>query len=269
MDDSIDLPGTLLQQQMLQSILDYYAEDARIAAILLFGSLGRGNWDAYSDLDIDIIVNDNVSIDAHRELTNLCASIKRQHRLEALIIADAEEGDVVLSNLLEFSIRYHMLADTKPAILDSMRRLAGDVSLDEIRAAANEDYSTVRPENTEIINQCIRYTLELHHAILRGRVWMSLELLQRIRALLMSIYSGSHGADRPVHFFDAQATPQLQQLMISLAPQAEMEPIKAAFFNALLLLQDHLGSFSNGGYELTEAQRLVLGNISQSLGKKR
>ena len=62
------LPGTRRHQQLLQAILDFYADDKRILAILLFGSLGRGNWDTYSDLDLDIVMHDNVKINATQEL---------------------------------------------------------------------------------------------------------------------------------------------------------------------------------------------------------
>lgn len=263
MDNSIELPGTKRHQQMLQSILDYYAEDARILAVLLFGSLGRGDWDEYSDLDLDITLVDNASIDARRELANLCASIRDKHGLEALIIADIEEGDVVLSNLLEFSIRYHVLTDTKPAILDSMRLLSGTVTLDEIREAANQDYVSEPKEMVEIVNQCIRYALQLHNAVMRRRLWMSLEMLQRIRGSLMSLYGNGHGADRPVQFFDAHASPELQELLAGLTPRAELSSVREALSNTLSLLEGHLGNFSRGNLELTEAQNRILLSISR------
>jgi len=258
-----DLPGGPRHRQILQTILDYYDGDARILGVLLFGSLGRGNWDEYSDLDLDIVMVDDASIDACLELTNLCAAIEDAYGLKAIIIADAEEGDVVLSNLLEFSIRYHVLNDTKPAILDSMRRLSGSLSLDEIRAAANQDYISGPIELVELVDQCIRYTLGLHNAIRRQRIWMSHELQHRIRGLLMSMYSDSHGGDRPVQFFDVHAGPELQKLLANLTPQANLNSMKKAFRNTLSLLEKHLGYFTNEQYELTEAQKRILLSIRQ------
>lgn len=263
MGNLVDLPGTIRHQQVLQAILDFYAEDARIREVLLFGSLGRGDWDEYSDLDLDIIMVDSASIDARLELADLCASIKGEHGLEALVVADLEEGDVVLSNLVEFSIRYHLLADTKPAILDSMRCLSGTLTLDQIRAAANQKYISEPEEMITTVNQCIRYSLQLHNAIMRQRLWISLELLQRIRGLLISMYSNSHGADRPVNFFDTHASPESRRLLARLVVEAELESVREAFTNTLSLLKDHLDSFSNGQYKLTEAQSRILLALSQ------
>ena len=132
------LMGTEEHQLVLEAIKNFYKEDDRVRQIILFGSLSRGNWDQYSDLDLDIIVADNITIDARVELDALCAGIQNQLGVDALIIADVEEGDVVLSNLAEFSIRYHVLSDTKPAILDTMYSVAGLLSYDEIRASADD-----------------------------------------------------------------------------------------------------------------------------------
>lgn len=263
MDTSRKLAGTYRHQQMLQTITDFYEEDERVLAILLFGSLSRGNWDQYSDIDLDIVMSDNISIDARLELEKLCGAIKQKRGFEALIIADVEEGDVVLSNLVQLSIRYHILSDTKPAILDTMCSLSGSLSLDEIRAAANHDYDSEQIELVDIVNQYIRYALELHHAIKRQRLWMSGEMLHRMRALLMSMYAISHDASRPIQFFDAQANPELHELLASLSPQANLNSVENAFSTTLSLLENHLDDFSNGGYQLTKSQKHILYKLKE------
>lgn len=258
-----NLPGTPRQQQIMQGIIDHYADDTRILAVLVFGSLGRGNWDDYSDIDLDIVMADGLPINAQQELADLCAFLKRQHGLDALIIADSEEGDVVLSNLLEFSIRYHVLYDTKPAILDSMQRLHGTVSLDEIRASANWRYRSDPEEPEAILNQCIRYTLELHNAIKRQRYWMAVEMLHRIRGLLMTLYAVSHGADRAMQHFEAHASPDVQHRLMQIVPAANLDALRDAPRLVLALLNDHLDAFSKGQARLTDAQRAILHQISQ------
>lgn len=205
------LPGTFQHQQMLQTIIDYYAHDSRILAILLFGSLGRGNWDTYSDLDLDIVMQDDVLIDAAVELAQLCDAIEKKHALDTIIIADSEEGDVVLSNLLEFSIRYHPLLDTKPAILDTMILLAGTLSIEAIRDAGEINRNEYRANLDEIVNQCIRYALEIHNAVTRERFWMASELLYRSRVLLMQLFTVTHGGIRTIHFFETNADLKLQE----------------------------------------------------------
>ena len=254
--------GTFHHQQILETVKGFYEEDERVLATLLFGSLSRGNWDQYSDIDLDIIMSNTVMIDARIELKKLCTTIKQKHGFDALIIADVEEGDVVLSNLVEFSIRYHILSDTKPAILDTMRSLSGSLSLDDIRTATNHDYNREPRELVEIVNEYLRYTLALHHAIMRQRVWMSMEMLHRIRAMLMLIYAISHDAMRPIHFFDSDANPKLQEILSTLSPQANLSSLADAFRIAILF-DDHLGYFNDGVYQFTTSQEHILDKLKQ------
>src|SRR5579884_1389537 len=90
-------PGTSQHQSLLTAIVNYYANDPRIRAIILFGSLGRGNWDPYSDLDLDVIIVDNTTINIISELEHLSDSFANIGEHAALIIAEGEDaGDIVL-----------------------------------------------------------------------------------------------------------------------------------------------------------------------------
>lgn len=257
----IPLPGTDQHQAMLQFIVDYYGRDPHILAVLLFGSLGRGNWDAYSDLDLDIVTADDVTTDARVELARLCHAIKQENGLEAIIVADDEEGDVVLSNLLEFSIRYHRLNDTKPAILESLVVLAGSLSAEEIQAAAGANRIEQSPDLTTLINQCIRYTLEIHNAIARKRLWMSIELLHRIRNMLMEVFTITRGGVRGLQYFETEASPYLHERLQQIQPTNQLSSVKAALDEVLHILSDDLEAFSDGKYQLEESQRTVLEHI--------
>src|SRR5258708_29115556 len=110
MNTSLDYPGTPQHQQLLQQVVSYYAGDPRILSIVLFGSLGRGNWDRYSDLDLDIISADDITIDIMHELSQLCESFTAIYEHAALIIPNANDaGDIVLESFLALSIPYHQL----------------------------------------------------------------------------------------------------------------------------------------------------------------
>lgn len=261
------LPGNFNHQQILQRIVDFYAGDGRVRSILLFGSLGRGNWDEYSDLDLDIILADDAAIDARVELERLCRAMAERDGLEALVIADEEEGDVVLGNLVQFSIRYHILSDTKPAILDTMRVVAGSLSLAEIRAAANHAYDSGPSDLADIVNQYLRYALGLHDAIRRGRVWMSLEMLHRMRGLLMEMQAVAHGEIRPIHYLDLAASPEVQGLLAGLVAGPTLASLSEAFAAALNLLEKDLDLFSDGAYELTGGQTAVLDRLRYLAGE--
>ncbi len=129
-------PGTAHHQRVLRAVVSYYAPDPRVQAVLVFGSLGRGTWDRYSDLDLDIILGDGVSVAPVQELARLCASFAPIGEQAALIVAKrTDEGDVVLASLLQLSVRYHALASTSPNIVDSLRLLWGRIGEEDIRAA--------------------------------------------------------------------------------------------------------------------------------------
>lgn len=256
------LPGLPKHQQILQTILDFYATDVRIRAIVLFGSLGRGTWDSYSDLDLDIVTNDD-SFSVPVEFKRLCDYIKQKYGLESIIIADEEEGDVVLSNLVEFSIRYHPLATTKPAILATMHLLTGDLSPDQIRVAGEANQKSARIDISVMISQCVRYCLEVRNAISRGKLWMALELLHRIRGLLMQIFTVTHGGERAIQFFEAQAGAELQERLMRMVPTAEPAAITAALDEAVHLLLHDLATLSDGQYPLSPEQRMILQAITE------
>lgn len=256
------LPGTPEHQQILQTVIDHYASDDSILAVIVFGSLGAGNWDAYSDLDLDIVTRDDVAVNVAKELSRLCAVIKGDYGLDSIIIPDEDEGDVVLSNLLELSIRYHPLHDTKPAILDTMLVLSGELSAEDIREAGEGNRLIDQPKNLRtIVNQCIRYALEIQNAVKRGRIWLALELLHRIRLLLMELFTISQDGIRPVQHFEAYADPQLHDYLKQISAQPDLTSINAAVGEALNILENHLDVFSAGQYQLTEQQQAVLGQI--------
>jgi predicted nucleotidyltransferase len=256
MDDS--LPGSIEHQQILQTIIDHYASDDSILAVVVFGSLGTGNWDTYSDIDLDIVTRDDVVVDVAKELARLCAVIQGDYGLEFIIVPDVDEGDVVLSNLVEFSIRYHALEDTKPAILETMRVLSGTLSAAEIREAGDANRVVEEPNLRHIVNQCIRYALEVRNAIERERLWMALELLQRIRLHLMEMYTLTHGGVRAIQYFEGNADTNLQQRLKGISASPDLVAVQAALDAVLRVLADDLGAFSGGQYQLTEQQRIVL-----------
>jgi predicted nucleotidyltransferase len=104
-------PGTAQHQTLLNCIVNHYQEDDRVLAVCLFGSLARGNWDEYSDLDLDIIVADGAEIDILPELNNLCAAFQPfGEQTQIVIPKDLDAGDIVLQSLMELSVRYHVLA---------------------------------------------------------------------------------------------------------------------------------------------------------------
>ncbi len=120
MNTEYTYPGTQQHQALLHQIVADYRNDPRILALTLFGSLARGTWDEYSDLDLDVVIDDHIQIDVLREVQALCGALTVIGERAILIAPDkADAADIVLASLRELSIRYHLLATTSPNIVDS------------------------------------------------------------------------------------------------------------------------------------------------------
>jgi predicted nucleotidyltransferase len=85
-------PGTLQHQALLAAIVAYYKNDARSLAVSLFGSLARGNWDEYSDLDLDAVIADGVRMDVQEELKQLCGALVDTGQTDAIIVSDGADA---------------------------------------------------------------------------------------------------------------------------------------------------------------------------------
>src|SRR5258707_15101475 len=115
-------PGTQQHQALLERVVDYCQDDHRVLAVCLFGSLVRGNWDQYSDLDLDIVIEDGVQINVLEELQALCATFQQLAENALIIVpSGSDSGDVVLKSFAELSTRYHTLAMTSPNIVDNLQ----------------------------------------------------------------------------------------------------------------------------------------------------
>src|SRR5262249_32289187 len=115
------VPGTPSHQTVLGALRAHYANDPRALAFSLFGSLARGDWDEYSDLDLDVVLRDDAPIDARQEVEHLGPVLEAAGERIALIVPRGQESvDLVLLPLLEISIRFHPLATTSPNIIESV-----------------------------------------------------------------------------------------------------------------------------------------------------
>ena len=165
-------PGTPQHQALLQIIVAHYQDDPRILATVVFGSLGRGNWDALSDIDLDVVIADDARIDVVDELRKLCAAFAPLAEHAALIVPDGDDaGDVVLESLMQFSARYHPLAQTSPHIVSSMQVLAGVLDHSAIRRPARQTVSKRSPSR-RVAGRLRTLRGSRHVYLQRGTLWL-------------------------------------------------------------------------------------------------
>jgi predicted nucleotidyltransferase len=258
---SKDLPGTLQHQRILQAITSYYENDPRILAITVFGSLGRENWDCYSDLDLDVVVADEIKINVKAELVQLGTFLASVDEQIALLIPDEDDADIVFKSLLELSIRYHPLVNTSPNIVDSMLLLLGRIDLSAIKAAGLANRKLDNEPLSRELDRCIRYALEVDSALHRGYLWSAIELLHYMRHSIMELFTYSHQGQRPYQFFQKEADQKIQVRLGGTLPQYNLKTAQEALLQFMSILTNDLEQLTDGQVHLTKAHVELLNAI--------
>jgi hypothetical protein len=264
----VSYPGNLRHQALLGAIDSFYRGDARVRAVLLFGSLARGNWDDLSDIDLDVILADGVALDPVQELCQLCAAFLPLGERPALIILDGvDAGDVILESLAQLSVRYHALDTTNPNILHDMLLLTGNLDEATIRAAGECNRKPADSAGTlqSWLDRCIYYLPVAVVALQRGHFWDTLEILQRIRKIMLEIYAYSRGSYRAYQFFDRQAPAGVSDMLKTTLPLATLGSLRTALLQTLDILEFNLDLWSNGELNLSDGQRKIIARVRQSL----
>jgi len=256
-----ELPGTLQHQKILQAVTSYYENDPRILAILVFGSLGRGNWDGYSDLDLDVVVADGIKVDVQVELTHLGSALAAVDEQIALLIPGDDDADVVFKSLMELSIRYHPLADTSPNIVDSMLLLMGRMDLAAIETAGLANRKLDNEPLSRVLDRCVRYALEVDSALHRKYLWSAIELLHYMRHNIMELFTFSHAGKRPYQFFQKEADQQMQVRLGGTLPKYDLKTAQEALSQFMDILTEDLDQLTGGQVQLTKAHLELLAAI--------
>jgi hypothetical protein len=262
----ISYPGSPQHQALLAAIAAFYADDPRILAVAVFGSLGRGTWDRYSDLDLDVVLADDVQLDVIGELRALCASFAPLGE-RALIIEgdgdDADAGDVVLASLMQLSVRYHPLHSTKPQIADSLQVIVGQIDAQTIKAAALTNGPLPHDTWDERMDHTMRRLVEVDVALQRRQLWHALPALHLLQEQVVRLFAIAHNGTRPYHTFHALADQHTQALLGATVPAYSLQSVQAAFTRLLDLIEHDLHHFTQSKMQLTDAHRAVLQRVRQ------
>ena len=250
-------PGTSQHQAVLRAIVEHYANDPRILAVAVFGSLGRGNWDEYSDIDLDVVIADGANLNIDEEFAQLRPAFAAVGEHVAVIILDDDSSDVVFESLLQMSVRYHPLVATHPNIVDTLHILTSRIDHDVIAAAGMANQRPRTPIE-EILAESVRYAAVADIALQRHGLWDAVEMVHRLRVLLMELYALTHGGQRAWQFFQANADPDLQAKLGYTLPQYSLGSVQASLVRCLDLLEHDLGHLTNGQIQLPDAYQKVL-----------
>jgi predicted nucleotidyltransferase len=260
---SIERLGNAGRQRLLRAMTAYHARQPWARAFLVFGSVGRGDWDDHSDLDLDVIITDDAALDPVAEATRLCDATGETPALIAPRRGD--DAEIVLESLAQCSIRYHPLAATSPNILDSMRLLWGDLNLDEIRQAGLRNATPANtPETTLALT--VRALLYVQIALARGQPWRALASLDEARDRLLNLYAATRDLPRPLPAFEREVDVALRAALARLVATLELDAIRAALLAACDVLDGGmLARLANDRIALTDGERHILTIVRQRL----
>jgi Nucleotidyltransferase domain len=172
-------PGSAAHQALIARFTAQYQADRRVLAIAVFGSLTTGAWHELSDVDLDVVVADDVTIDPVAEARAIFGSDA------VIVIARGDSADVVLETLEELSVRWHPLRATSPNITASLTVVAGRLSGAEITAAG--DANRVPPDTQRLLDVLVREAVDAWKYHRRGRPWDAIAAVERARHALTAL----------------------------------------------------------------------------------
>ncbi len=109
-----------------------------------------------------------------------------------------------------------------------------------------------------VLDMCVRYAVGVDVALQRRQIWGAIELLHRMRGLLMELFARARNGVRPYHVFQAEADAVLQARLGATLPQYDMISARESLAQFLEILEHDLGQLTGGQVQLTEAHRKVL-----------
>jgi predicted nucleotidyltransferase len=258
------LPGTIQHQTILKALSDHYGSDPRVRSFAVFGSLGRGNWDEYSDIDLNVVVADGVDVDPIAEWDILRPALARIDERVALVVPSARDAvDIVFESLMELSIRYHPLATTSPNIIDSAIVLHGSLTVDDLAAAARGRVREPAMSVDDVFAECVRYALYCERSLYRDRLWSAAYALHRIRMGLMEAFGMTHGGFRGWMSFETDADPALQNRLTATVALHTATSMRESLLSLIDVLEHHAEAFTDGRASVGEGGRVVLARLRE------
>ena len=251
------LPGTALHQALLTTIVEHYRGDARIAAVVIFGSLGRDDWDVYSDLDLAAIWQPDTEIDVAAEVAAISRALHdRGHPVLFTQVAGGD-GYLLLQELAGIAVSYYRPHEIDPGVADGLHVLCGSMPTDAIVAAAQANAR----EPLAAIGELHRFlwlALDADIKLQRRQFWNALPTLNRMRDALVAIFAVTRGARRDYRFFEAEASTGLRATFGRTLPHYDADDLNAAIRAQSVVLEQLLQMLENDLAELSNRQ-LVLG----------
>jgi len=258
------LPGSPDQQALLQTVVALYSDDPRVLAVILFGSLGRGNGDVYSDLDVVVIVRDEAAVDVASEFAGLRAALAENGIQTLLTLAAGNAVYLTTETLCSAAIDYAKLRETPWYLLAGYLMLSGTVDAAAIESAAKANEESQFPPHVEL-HRALWLALVVNGHLHRGWYWPALSSLNKVRGALLEIFTLSRNGKRSARFFDRTAGMELKAMLgrtlpayFPTSPAQTVASLSDALLAVLDILEYHLAELSNGQLQVGAGEREVI-----------
>lgn len=258
----MELPGTKNHQLLLNLILTTFTKDKNIHAIILFGSLARGDWDKDSDIDLDIVVKDASAKIISEEFKKLLDGLaKNQQKILLHFNETSHEITIVFATLDRMSIRFHLIEDTNWKILDSMKIIFGDLTKEKIINALPRKKMSEIPSLELLQDKFLELAVYVPISLRRGKLINAAFFLNKMRQLLIEIYTNARNIDR---FLDFEKIAD-KSIITAITPTYSVlseEAIGQSFDSLLICYRDQLNSISAQRVSLNPNQRELINLIA-------
>lgn len=269
--NALPLPGNRHHRRALAAVTALYTGDDRILAVLIFGSLGRGDWDDYSDLDLAVVARDDAQIDVADETARVAAALAAQGERILFTQAAGEAAYLIPESLCAVAVDYTPLRALTPYVLDGGRVLAGTLGEEAIRRAAKANDSPALAPDQQV-RRALWLALGAEIALQRRRFWRALPTVERLRGALVEVYAVTHGSTRAYAALETGAGPALAakfgRTLPAYFPDDPAKSVRAlgdALIALLHLIEHDLDELSNGQAQLSPDERELIDRLRARL----
>lgn len=253
------LPGNFFHQKILQILVDLYKNDHNVEALGVFGSVAMGNWDNYSDLDLDAVVKDDSKSAAGKLVEQMISAFKTG---DENVLLNFEEGKgewvIIFDSLDRLSIKFHLLSDTKPQIKESLVILYGKLDREKVISSVTEKLNT--PNLEFLVNKFLEISIYVPIALHRKNLVNAQFFLNKMRQTLIEIYTVSHGIPRSFDF-EAHANKDLVEEISQTYALLNENSVSKAHRKLLELFSQKLIIISGGRISTTPEQKIILEKV--------
>ncbi len=182
-----------------------------------------------------------------------------------MLISEANnEITLVFAALDRMSIRFHLIEDTNWKILDSMKIIfGGGLTKENILNELPQKKSGEIPNLELLQNKFLELAVYVPISLRWGKLINAAFFLNKMRQLLIEIYTNSRGIDRFLDF-EKIADKSIITDLIPTYPILNQKAIGQSFNSLLTYYNDHLDTISSQKLSLTPGKKELMNLQKQS-----